>query len=205
MPKTTQIAATDEPGSVTRLLLQARQGHLDALNELLQRLRRDFARQMNAGLNWLQQADREIVSAQAQVVISRRIREEAFKSPENRDAFFRWIWGVNNNCRREHQRGKRAQKRRDDLGVPLSEYELSDPGDSPETTVWQKDFIEYITKRVDEHAQHSPDGAMLVRMFAMLKEGRTGAGIQRDLQLTRSKYERMLDLIRSLAKDGGDQ
>lgn len=61
------------------------------MNALLQRLGTDYAARLFAGLNALQRADREIIAARTQLVISRRIREATFKTPENREAFFRWI------------------------------------------------------------------------------------------------------------------
>lgn len=91
MSQTPETPDSHDAGSVTLLIPRAHQGHGDAMNALLQRLGTDYAARLFAGLNALQRADREIIAARTQLVISRRIREATFKTPENREAFFRWI------------------------------------------------------------------------------------------------------------------
>lgn len=204
MPQTPQTTASHDAGSVTRLIPKAQQGQNDALNELLHRLGTDFAARLFAGLNTLQQADREIVASRTQLVISRRIREATFKTPENREAFFRWVWGINRKQLSDHNRSKKAKKRERIAEVPLQEHDLPARGAAPEKLVWQRDFVEYLEVRVTEYAQSYDGGETLIRMFAMLKEGHSAAAIQRDLPLTRARYKRLIDLLVSLAKEDGE-
>ena len=75
MSQTPKTVDSQDAGSVTLPIPRAQQGHGDAMNELPHRLGTDFAARLFAGLNTLQQADREIVAARTRLRMFAMLKE----------------------------------------------------------------------------------------------------------------------------------